>query len=1720
MKTVFSSLAVAVLTMTSMARAQVTALDSGFAPNIDGSVNVISSASAAGSYYVAGDFTQISSTARSRIARIAADGSLDATFDPGSSANSAIYALQRESGGGVLVAGGFTLFNGQARPALCRLTSSGAVDPAVSTTATVVTAMAVNSSKLYAAGSFPRSDAPGQYSFRIVRMAYPSGFTGNNYDPGYNEPTITGTVNALFFQADGKLIIGGDFTAVNGTARTNLARLNSDGSLDTTFSVSATGGPVRTLVDFAPGAGVVVVGGEFTALGGQTAASYYGMINQGTAAVLGLLQPRCYGTVRSIISYGYGEMLLGGDFTTIGSQSVSRMARVNVYEGIVGPALNINPNASVRAMLKDDSSQGRIVIGGAFTQVHTTTRNRLARLEPYGAINPAWPEATGGEVRAIAVQTNDASLVGGAFTALGGSPRTSLGRVLVTGTLDASYTPLIDGPVNAIAALPNGRAVIGGSFTTAGGGVRANIAQLNADGTVDVTFSADTDGEVFALSQQTDGKVYVAGDFTTIGGIARRGVARLNADGTVDTTFDAALDAAVMAVSVQIDGKVLLGGDFLTVGGTAHARLARVSSTGVLDATFVATAGGTVRTLNQDATGRVLVGGSFNTGSSFSQAWTVWLTNTGTTAPGSVTFVNNAMRTSTILCDGTTCIGGQFSNASDSASSSAGPLARLVGANVSPSLPLNTGAVVRTIAARSDGALLIGGSFTSFGDMARSNLGLWANAESAGNGTSVNTQTGAISWTRFGSLPSPTLVVFEISTDSGASWNTLGIGGVPTVSGNTWVTSLASSTLPINVPMQVRARGLVSDGVSSSWITAALFSGIRALPTITTQPVTQTVNQNASVTFTVAATSSSAMTYQWRKDGNPISGATNSTYGFTASNTNMSGTYSVVITNANGSTTSNDAVLTIRSAISITTQPVSTTVPQGTPAVFTVVAAGDSPTYQWQEYRYYSYPIYAYQWTNIAGETNASYSRSTSTTYQLRVTVSNAFSSAISNSVTATVVALPSISGLSYSQTINADSDLSLYVSLAHSPVAATYQWLKDDVPISGATNPNYQKTAALTDTGIYKVVVTNIAGSITSRTVTVNVMPNTAPVITRDLPSLMVPLGQPADFGVDYIGRIDMTFEWRRNGALLHWLTSPSFTVGGTMADSGIYTCKITNQLGSTTSRYASVAVVDTASSSLALPLHGTLTLKAPTTAHGVSYRWQKGGADLAVSSRIASVTSASLIIKDLTLADAGAYTCIIGNGATTITGGAVTLIVQDKVPTVTTTTLPDAQVAVVYDAQLTGSELPTKFTVSGLPGGLKCDTLGHITGTPTQSGTFPLKVIAANGVGKSATKLLSLKVLTLPTGLTGSWMGISGAHRIDATIATSGVMTGTIQILSVSRQFRTTVVISSATDGSISPCPISHPTFGNMTVNGTISLASGIGVNLNLNYDIPGIGQTTTPIILWSRAPITELPKFKGYYTAALANLNPSGYTVPEGSGYAAITIGSTGSTTVSGRLADGTAHSTTGFVGPNGEVGVFDAPITNKSFLNNVIRISLGTPPNYYDNSISGALDWSRSAIPGRLFPDGFFIQLSANGYKYLKPNLGLLTGPIVMNLVNAPGNAQLAFGIYNEGSGGASQGRISTSNQFSLKSGGAFSSASVTINAATGVFTASGTFSSTSYYNSIPVRRSGTGYGIIVSNPTTLGGLGVGYVILPLIPRNVGETLGNTPQVSGSVSLGSS
>ena len=193
----------------------------------------------------------------------AADGSLDTSFDPGSGANSWVYELAIQPDGKILIGGNFTTYNGTGRNSIARLNADGSLDttfdPGTGADNYVLGLAIQSDGKILIGGAFTTYNGTGRNS--IARLNA-DGSLDTSFDPGAG---ANGFGYALAIQADGKILIGGDFTSYDGTGRNRIARLNADGSLDTSFDPGTGADNYPVALAIQPD-GKILIGGGFTHL--------------------------------------------------------------------------------------------------------------------------------------------------------------------------------------------------------------------------------------------------------------------------------------------------------------------------------------------------------------------------------------------------------------------------------------------------------------------------------------------------------------------------------------------------------------------------------------------------------------------------------------------------------------------------------------------------------------------------------------------------------------------------------------------------------------------------------------------------------------------------------------------------------------------------------------------------------------------------------------------------------------------------------------------------------------------------------------------------------------------------------------------------------------------------------------------------------------------------------------------------------------------------------------------------------------------------------------------------------------------------------------------------------------------------------------------------------------------------------------------------------------
>jgi uncharacterized delta-60 repeat protein len=349
--------------------------------------------------------------------------------------------------------------------------------------------------------------------------------------PGTND-----AVNVVIPQPDGKVIAAGRFTFANGVPRNRIARFNFDGSLDPGFD---------------PGTGADA---------------------EITAAVL----------------QSDGRIIVAGRFTSFNGVTHNRVCRLNANGNVdqtFGLGMGIN-NAALALALQSD---GRIIVGGQFSQVDLTQRFNLARLNSDGSVDLSFDPVNGpnGDVNAIVIQPDGRIVIGGTFIGYNGSARGGVARVLGDGALDPSFDSGVGtgGNVFALALQHNGQIVLGGRFVQYSGINRTFIARVFGDGSLDFGFNPAPNDWIQSLAVEPDDRILVGGFFTGINGFGRNGIARLNTNGLVDLTFDPGAgcvgsltnDAThVRSIALQQFGRVLAGGVFTSYNNQPRDNIVRL----------------------------------------------------------------------------------------------------------------------------------------------------------------------------------------------------------------------------------------------------------------------------------------------------------------------------------------------------------------------------------------------------------------------------------------------------------------------------------------------------------------------------------------------------------------------------------------------------------------------------------------------------------------------------------------------------------------------------------------------------------------------------------------------------------------------------------------------------------------------------------------------------------------------------------------------------------------------------------------------------------------------------------------------------------------------------------------------------------------------------------------------------------------------------------------
>lgn len=453
------------------------------------------------------------------------------------------------------------------------------------------------------------------------------------YDTTFNTggAGLEGTVNSIIIQPNGKILIGGELYTYNGTSIQNVIRLNADGSLDSSFTVTVGQGNLNTVHSLALRTdGKLYIAGKFDNIT-IVRVDANGVTDNTFTCLANAFQ----GYIYSLGLQSDGKIILGGGFTSFGSTSRNRILRLNT-DGSLDTGFDPGTGASDLVKKVIVLPDNKILMMGSFNSYNANyDTDLIARLNPNGVLDTTFTPGffrislgTLGVLTSMIVQPDGKILLGGSFNYHGATPifanATSvinIARLNANGTRDTTLSPIgTDDAIYDVAMQGNTNFIVSGNFETYANVARRRITRSLPNGTNDMTFNtgSGSNSSVLDMKVLTDGKILVAGDFRLYNGVVRNRIARLNSDGTLDQSLNSNLliNSNIYTFKVQSDGKILIGGSFTKVGTASRNLIARLNADFSLDTTFSIGTGfssNRVTDIAVQTNGKILVVGYFTT---------------------------------------------------------------------------------------------------------------------------------------------------------------------------------------------------------------------------------------------------------------------------------------------------------------------------------------------------------------------------------------------------------------------------------------------------------------------------------------------------------------------------------------------------------------------------------------------------------------------------------------------------------------------------------------------------------------------------------------------------------------------------------------------------------------------------------------------------------------------------------------------------------------------------------------------------------------------------------------------------------------------------------------------------------------------------------------------------------------------------------------------------
>ncbi len=538
-----------------------------------------------GRILLAGNFTMFSNISSNKIVCLNPDGSRNTDFFSGSGFDDDVTTMIIQPDGKIIIGGKFTSYNGNPANRIIRINNDGTIDNSFFSgsgfNSGAVQAIKINpEGEIMVGGSFT-----GNYNGEGVNRVCLLNSDGRLLDTiDFGSGPGSASVLTLENDIEGSWYIGGSFSVFDGLNQGRLAKINPEKEYDTSY-LSAGVGFDNSIYKVLPLENKkVIVCGNFKKFNGEFASRITKLLEDGTLdSIFNTGQSGANNLVKTAALQSDGKVIVGGNFTKYNDTAMNRLVRI-LQNGTIDLSFNVGSGCNSQIYVIAIQTDQKILVAGNFTRYNDLPVGRIIRLLPDGSIDSSFNVGTGADaiIESVLIESNGKILIGGRFTNFNKVTTNHLVRLNSDGSIDSGFNigTGFDKNVYTMALQSDRKIIIGGNFLNFNGASQKRILRLNSDGQLDTSFNSGagfSKGDVRSIVTQPDDRIIIGGTFsgTYNNRIALR-LIRLLKSGSYDDSFEANLNNKLYTMGFTSDQRLIIGGDFNSISGISKHRIARL----------------------------------------------------------------------------------------------------------------------------------------------------------------------------------------------------------------------------------------------------------------------------------------------------------------------------------------------------------------------------------------------------------------------------------------------------------------------------------------------------------------------------------------------------------------------------------------------------------------------------------------------------------------------------------------------------------------------------------------------------------------------------------------------------------------------------------------------------------------------------------------------------------------------------------------------------------------------------------------------------------------------------------------------------------------------------------------------------------------------------------------------------------------------------------------